>query len=310
VQGLRSTFAGDPVSVTARQRKPHKNRDIFTLIVNRVPISRILETVGIGVDTFYRKLRFIHEQCHAFAGQRERRLWEGRVRLPAMSLATDRQHYREAIVESAKRKKARAEARTKARGKVGDKMDLDVGLEYVDAMSRDDIERSDMKDETIGLPRFGVQIHEQYVMHAHFMLLEKLLRAAPAVRLCMDQDSGFLAAALTAFGQRIKARTTDVFYVEVEKSASAYEKKKAVADAQRALEAFMTRSGIADTRRALIELLPCGSGSPRDRLTRTPSCTLPSSTVSNRPTTVVERVCLMVRLVASQFQEPLLELVE
>mgnify|MGYP001327190381 CR=1 FL=1 len=321
------TFADEPTSVTARQRKPHKNRDIFMLIVNQVAITRILETADIGVDTFYRKLRFIHEQCQAFAGHRERRLWEGRIQLPVMSLSIDRQHYivnwakrtdrrtvqlnaigtadirtgyvfgmtlnydsstigtdveadaaavgdnllpgafrkwarvwlqedyREAIAESVKRKKARDDAREKAGATVRDKMDLDVGLEYIDALSRDDIERSDMKDASIGLPKFGVQVHEQYVMQGHFMLLEKLVRTAPAVRLYMDQDSGFRAAALTAFGQRIKARVADVFYVKVEKAATAYEKKAAVAEAQRALEEFMSSSGISDRDRALIELM-------------------------------------------------------
>lgn len=77
----------------AWQRKPLKNRDVFLLIVNKVPISRILETTGIGFDTFYRKLHFIHRQCQAFAGSRERRLLEGRLDLPKMYLCTDRQSY-------------------------------------------------------------------------------------------------------------------------------------------------------------------------------------------------------------------------
>jgi transposase-like protein len=78
-----STFAGK-AHATARQRLPHKNRDLFMLTVNKVPISRILETTGIGFDSFYRKLNFIHVQCQAFAGHRERRLLAGTFKLPKM----------------------------------------------------------------------------------------------------------------------------------------------------------------------------------------------------------------------------------
>lgn len=87
-----ATFAGK-AHATARQRLPHKNRDVFMLTVNKVPISRILETTGIGFDSFYRKLHFIHTQCQAFAGHRENRLLEGRLQLPKMYLSTDRQTY-------------------------------------------------------------------------------------------------------------------------------------------------------------------------------------------------------------------------
>jgi transposase-like protein len=76
-----TTFAGKG-HATARQRLPHKNRHVFMLTVNKVPISRILEMTGIGFDSFYRKLNFIHIQCQAFAGERESRLMAGKFTLP------------------------------------------------------------------------------------------------------------------------------------------------------------------------------------------------------------------------------------
>jgi transposase-like protein len=87
-----TTFAGKG-HATARQRLPHKNRHVFMLTVNKVPISRILEMTGIGFDSFYRKLNFIHVQCQAFAGERESRLMAGKFTLPKMYLSTDRQAY-------------------------------------------------------------------------------------------------------------------------------------------------------------------------------------------------------------------------
>jgi transposase-like protein len=99
-----NTFTGKAPRATARQRKSHKNRDVFILTVNKVPISRILETADIGAETFYRKLEFIHERCQAFAGQREARLVEGKIELPKLYLSTDRQAY---IVNWAHRKDRR-----------------------------------------------------------------------------------------------------------------------------------------------------------------------------------------------------------
>jgi hypothetical protein len=55
------TFSGK-TPPGAWQREALKNRDVFLLIVNKVPISRVLETTDIGFDTFYRKLHFINRQ--------------------------------------------------------------------------------------------------------------------------------------------------------------------------------------------------------------------------------------------------------
>jgi hypothetical protein len=100
-----------------------------------------------------------------------------------------------------------------------------------------------------------MQVHEQYTMYAHFMLMRRMTQTAPKVRLYMDQDSGFRAASFAAFGDRIKQRTADVFYVKVDKEANAYEKKAAVEAAAESLKAFMADTGISDRTRALIEMM-------------------------------------------------------
>lgn len=43
----RKTFAGT-AAPAARQRKPHKNRDVFALLMNKVPMKRIAEVTGLG----------------------------------------------------------------------------------------------------------------------------------------------------------------------------------------------------------------------------------------------------------------------
>jgi transposase-like protein len=322
------TFVGKG-HATARQRLPHKNRDIFMLTVNKVPISRILETTGIGFDSFYRKLNFIHVQCQAFAGQRESRLLAGKFTLPKMYLSTDRQayivnwvgrkdrrtvqmnaigtadqrsgyvfgmalnfddrlhkgevetdavtvgdigkspphrkyarvwldqDYTAAMANSENRDAAEQEAIVRSAGLVSTTPPLliEVGIRYMDAMVRDDIEQSEFKNEDVKLPNFGMGIHEQYTMYGHFVLLAKLLRTAPKVRLFMDQDSGFRAAAISAFGSMIKARTADAFFVKVDKAANAYEKQNAVAAAKAAVLRFMEDESIPDEKTAIVEMM-------------------------------------------------------
>jgi transposase-like protein len=73
-----------------RQRKPHKNRDVFLLLVNKAPIRRIAEVTGLDPKSLYGKIKFIGRQCQAFVGERERKLLEGGA-LPKMYVAVDRQ---------------------------------------------------------------------------------------------------------------------------------------------------------------------------------------------------------------------------
>jgi transposase-like protein len=74
-----------------RQRKPHKNGQIFQLLVNKVPFSRICEIAGISFQTLYRKIDFIHRQCLLFVGNRERQIPD--MGLKRLYLAVDRQDY-------------------------------------------------------------------------------------------------------------------------------------------------------------------------------------------------------------------------
>jgi transposase-like protein len=88
----RKTFAGT-AAPQARQRMPHKNRDVFSLLMNKMPINRIAEVTGLAPTSIYGKIALIHRQCMAFAGQREQQLVQG-MPLPSMYVAIDRQvHY-------------------------------------------------------------------------------------------------------------------------------------------------------------------------------------------------------------------------
>lgn len=85
----RKTFAGT-AAPTARQRKPHKNRDVFALLMNKMPMKRIAEVTGLAPSSVLGKIALVHRQCVAFAGNREQQLVQG-IALPSMYIAVDRQ---------------------------------------------------------------------------------------------------------------------------------------------------------------------------------------------------------------------------
>lgn len=87
-RSCRKTFsgAGRPAK---RQRMPHKNREVFALLINKVPLRRMAEVTGLSPQTLYDKFAFIHRQCLAFAASRERQLQK--MVLPKLYLSTDRQ---------------------------------------------------------------------------------------------------------------------------------------------------------------------------------------------------------------------------
>lgn len=77
---------------TTGHKQPHKNRLIFSLLMNKSPMRRICEVADIGPEGLYGKIDFIHRQCLAFAAHREAHLLAG-MSLPRLYLATDRQDY-------------------------------------------------------------------------------------------------------------------------------------------------------------------------------------------------------------------------
>ncbi|NPT62058.1 IS1 family transposase [Paraburkholderia elongata] len=91
-QSCKKTFIGKQKAII-RQRRSEKNRDVFTLITNRVPISRIVEATTLSVKAVYDKLEFIHKQCRLFVGSRESQMLEPAFVLPKMYVSVDRQYY-------------------------------------------------------------------------------------------------------------------------------------------------------------------------------------------------------------------------
>lgn len=77
---------------TTGHKQPHKNRLIFSLLMNKSPFRRICEVADIGPESLYGKIDFIHRQCLAFVAERENRLLKG-MAIPRLYLGVDRQDY-------------------------------------------------------------------------------------------------------------------------------------------------------------------------------------------------------------------------
>jgi transposase-like protein len=76
----RCKLCGKTFSVggaTLRQKKPHKNKLIFQLLMNKTPFRRICEVANVEPYTLYAKINFLCQESLAFAASRERRLLEG-----------------------------------------------------------------------------------------------------------------------------------------------------------------------------------------------------------------------------------------
>ena len=77
---------------TIRQKQPHKNRMIFSLLMNKSPFRRICEVADIGPSSLYNKIDFIHRQCLAVVAAREDHLLRG-MAIDRLYLGVDRQDY-------------------------------------------------------------------------------------------------------------------------------------------------------------------------------------------------------------------------
>lgn len=77
---------------TTGHKQPHKNRLIFSLLMNKSPMRRICEVADIGPESVYGKIDFLYRQCLAFAADRENRLRNG-MAIPRLYLGVDRQDY-------------------------------------------------------------------------------------------------------------------------------------------------------------------------------------------------------------------------
>jgi transposase-like protein len=77
---------------TLRQKQPHKNRLVFSLLMNKMPLKRICEAAELQMPSVYAKIDFLRSQCLAFARHREQKLLKG-MEIRRLYIGVDRQDY-------------------------------------------------------------------------------------------------------------------------------------------------------------------------------------------------------------------------
>lgn len=266
-----------------RQRVTHHNIDIFKMLVNKVPLSRIVEMLDISWDLLYHRIDFIHTQCMRFVANRERKLAD--MEFERLYISVDRQDHtinwtdrkdKRNVVLSAitsvcnstgyvfgvhpnfdpNMDNTAVEALAAAHGDAtlpepfqktarlwksfdyskatsGGKRAKLVGFDVLDRVqnkydefaSREDVEAFDRKNGVEALPNYGVQIHGQYTMIAHFYYLKDLLAKNKKWRFFLDQESGIRAAVLAAFSTEVKEKRAEAFYVSINKEMTVDDKR-------------------------------------------------------------------------------------
>lgn len=111
-----------------------------------------------------------------------------------------------------------------------------IKAEYEDEERRPDKEQSEYMTLDDKLPYYGMQVHYEYTLYGHFMLLQKLFQHVDNVTFYLDQDAGMRAACLASFHNEIMARKCDAFWVKITKEATITQKRCLIAEAQQELQ--------------------------------------------------------------------------
>lgn len=296
-QRYRCNGCGKTVSkpkASSRQRETYHNIDIFKMLVNKVPLSRIVDMLGISWSLLYHRIDYIHSQCMAFAGNRESKLatmdierlnisidrqehvinWSERkdkrnIVLSAITSVDNTSHYVFGVhpnfdgsvdrdsIEALAQKNGDADLAAPLRGTArywtqadytnavnnkvfkllgsGDLMSR-VKTKYAKLERREDVENFDEKTNDEQLPDYGMQIHAEYTMIAHFYYLKALMPMAKKWRFFLDQESGIRAACLAVFKDEVKAHKAEAFYVSINKRMTIDEKRQATGAAKALLK--------------------------------------------------------------------------
>ena len=134
-------------------------------------------------------------------------------------LSTD---YANAVNDTVKRRQA------KATGIKSSGLEGKIAGKYADASARENVEVSDEFDVWTSFPTKGMQTRLEYTLYAHFLFLRRMLQGVDKVRFYLDQESGIRAAFMTAFGDKVKSKRADAFYVSINKTLTVTMKQEAL----------------------------------------------------------------------------------
>lgn len=126
--------------------------------------------------------------------------------------------------------------------RIGTSLDSAISATYATTGERLDVEDFDEKTTTQKLPDYGLQVHAEYTLIAHFYFLKKMLGNVEKWRFFLDQESGIRSACLSAFQPEIAARTAEAFYVHITKDLTVDQKRQLTAEAKSIFQGIKARN--------------------------------------------------------------------
>ncbi|MFX4300323.1 hypothetical protein [Pseudosulfitobacter pseudonitzschiae] len=250
----KATFShGSP---TRRHKKTDRTGDILLSLVNKVPISRIRETLGVTYGHIYNKIEFLEEQCLKFAARREERLadcfqasdpsfatdaqvilvnWPVKRRrgtIPLLHMATVHQGSQFVVAATVDYDPSVSPGRLDEEMiRSGDfalprsmrqQARLWSAREYESGLMRMNRAIFSEDDLAVGgqwrLPGTGSRVRTDIFMHAHMMLVKKLLgQDFDRALFCLDAEAGLAAATSAIFQPEVAERRVDIAEVSFTK---------------------------------------------------------------------------------------------
>lgn len=242
-----------------RLRQPEKTEVVLQLLVNKMPMRRMVEVAGVAPKVLYERIGRLARQCRAFAEHHERRFLE-MAYFKRLHVNVDRQDHslnwgialeRRPI---ALRAVATAEIRTgyilaqhvnydeEADPRALELLAREVGdpglrpgyRRYARLWLPHETEGEDGggTDAQLRIPPTGAIVHEQYTMAAHILSLKRWFDRADAGQFSLDQEPGLDRMCMLAFAERIKAGDIDACFIKIDKSLTVNQRKTAIAEAQ------------------------------------------------------------------------------
>ena len=297
---------------TQGQHETHHNIEIFKLLMNKVPLSRIINILDISWEVLYNRINFIHKQCLAFTADREKQLKD--LAIKRLYIAVDKQDYEINWTERKDKRNIVLSAMASADNATGyvfgihpnfdhtlDKTEIELDAKtindsdnaepfkkyarlwleadyqkasktytskrptetlndkiaetYRETNQREDIEAFDVKTTIQKLPSYGLQVHAEYTMIAHFYFLKNLMGKVGKWRFFLDQESGIRSACLSAFHPEITQKKAEAFYVKIEKHLTVDQKRKYKAEAKKSFDCLKESYPLLDDDGIKLEML-------------------------------------------------------
>ena len=172
---------------TQYRRKTHQNQSIFMMLVNKVPLSRIVAMLGSSWSVLYQRIDFIHRQCLACARGLKRRLKNLPVR--RLCVAVDKQEHLVKCTEREDKRNVSLPAIASADNATGYVFGVHPNFDaFID---REDVEKDAMAigDAALAAP---------YRKYAHLWLSHDYLKSATAGRVVRPTGDGSLEQEIAA----------------------------------------------------------------------------------------------------------------